>query len=316
MNKLPCFQIDGIVPVIPTPFSPNESIHLVSLQRLINFAVAAGACAICLPAYGSEFYKLSEDERRHLLTEAIRFAAGRVPVVAQVNYFSALQAVEAARWAQSTGAAAICAAVPRLFALAEKDLMRYFARVLKSIDIPLIVQDFNPGGPTIGTDFVTSLHRAHSHFRYVKLEESRMEEKVRAILQATHGEVGVLEGWGGMYMLELIPTGISGVMPSLGLSDILATTWTLAKQGEEMRSFGIFQAVLPQIVFSLQHLELYHHVEKSLLIARGVLSEATVREARITLEPREKEYMAFLNRAILALLNQLGLAYNPAEAKS
>jgi len=41
-------------------------------------------------------------------------------------------------------------------------------------------------------------------------------------MEATDGEVGVLEGWGGVYMLDLIPAGICGVMPGLGVSDLLA----------------------------------------------------------------------------------------------
>jgi hypothetical protein len=35
-----------------------------------------------------------------------------------------------------------------------------------------------------------------------------MSSRVREINDATDGRVGVLEGWGGMYMLELIPAGI------------------------------------------------------------------------------------------------------------
>ena len=45
-----------------------------------------------------------------------------------------------------------------------------------------------------------------------------MAEKVAAILQKTSGTVGVLEGWGGMFMLELIPAGICGSCRVLGLA--------------------------------------------------------------------------------------------------
>jgi len=305
------FEIDGIIPIIPTPFARDERIHTASLAGLVDFAVAAGACAVGLPAYGSEFYKLSEDERRQVIATAIEAAAGRIPVIAQVNHFSAAHAADAARWAQSSGASAICTAVPRLFALPENDIVRYFGRILGAIDIPLIIQDFNPGGPTISADFVADLHRIFPNFRYVKLEEPQMGAKVRAILRATDGEVGVVEGWGGMYLVELIHDGICGVMPSLALTDILVTIWQLVRRGEQAKAFAILQAVLPQIVFSLQHLELYHHAEKRLLSARGVLQETTVRDAAITLEPQQVDYIAFLNQNILSLLQQLGLRRNP-----
>jgi 4-hydroxy-tetrahydrodipicolinate synthase len=55
--------VTGVVPVIPMPFLADEQIDQAALCRLIDFAVSCGVGAICLPAYGSEFYKLSDIER-------------------------------------------------------------------------------------------------------------------------------------------------------------------------------------------------------------------------------------------------------------
>jgi len=301
------FCINGIVPIIPTPFSTNEQIDWLALRRLVDFACTAGACAMCLPAYASEFYKLSESERLRLVAEAVRHAAGRLPVFAQVNFVSLAQAVETAREAQRLGASAIAAAVPRVFAFAELDLCRYFDRLLSSIDIPLLIQDFNPSGPTVGARFVADLHRAHPHFRWIKLEEPMMSSKVTAILDATDGEVGVLEGWGGMYMLDLIPAGICGVMPGLAVSDVLARVFQLATSADAVAAYRLHEAVLPQIVFSLQHMELFHYAEKRLLVARGILQEARVRSLTLQLDQPIEDRISFLNQQILSLLDNLDL---------
>jgi 2-keto-3-deoxy-L-arabinonate dehydratase len=311
MAKANAFRVNGIVPIIPTPFTVEEQVDWPSLQRLVDFACAAGACAVCLPAYASEFYKLSETERLRLVTEAVRHAAGRIPVFAQVNFISLTQAVETAREAQKTGASAIAAAVPRMFAFGETDLHRYFDRLLASIDIPLLIQDVNPSGPTVTARFVSELHRTHPHFRWIKLEEPMMSSKVVAILEATNGEVGVLEGWGGMYMLDLIPAGICGVMPGLAVSDLLAKVFQLATQDDMAGAHRIHEAVLPQIVFSLQHMELFHHAEKRLLVARGILQEVAVRQITLSLDRHVEERISFLNRQILALLDRLELPHNP-----
>jgi dihydrodipicolinate synthase/N-acetylneuraminate lyase len=305
------FRVNGIIPIIPTPFTVEEQVDWPSLPRLVDFACAAGACAMCLPAYASEFYKLSEAERLRLVTEAVRHAAGRVPVFAQVNFVSVKQAVETAREAQETGASAIAAAVPRMFAFGETDLYRYFDQLLSSIDIPLLIQDVNPSGPTVTPGFVSELHQAHPHFRWIKLEEPMMSAKVTAILEATNREVGVLEGWGGMYMLDLIPAGICGVMPGLAVSDLLAKVFQLATKGDVAGAYKIHEAVLPQIVFSLQHMELFHHAEKRLLVARGILQEAVVRQLTLGLDRHTEDRISFLNRQILALLDRIGLPHNP-----
>lgn len=311
MAKANEFRLNGIVPIIPTPFTVEEQIDWPSQPRLIDFACAAGACAMCLPAYASEFYKLSESERLRLVSEAVRHAAGRIPVFAQVNFVSVTQAVETAREAQKTGASAIAAAVPRMFALGEPDLYHYFDRLLSSIDIPLLIQDVNPSGPTVTARFVSELHRAHPHFRWIKLEEPMMSSKVTAILEATNGEVGVLEGWGGMYMLDLIPAGICGVMPGLAVSDLLAKVFQLTAKDDMVGAHKIHAAVLPQIVLSLQHMELFHHAEKRLLVARGILPEAVVRQLTLKLDRHTENRISFLNEQILALLDQLELPHNP-----
>lgn len=304
-------MIDGIVPVIPTPFTREEEIDWDALSKLLDFATAAGACAVCLPAYASEFYKLTEEERNRLVAEAVSHAEPTLPVIAQINQPSTGRAAALAASYLNAGAAAVVVSVPRLFPLPEPDLFRYFDRILRAIDIPLIIQDFNPGGPTISASFIASLHREHDHFRYVKLEEPLMATKVEEILQETRGEVGVIEGWGGMYLLELVPAGVAGVFPGLAIADVLGHVFRLARAGCSSEAFGIFRGVLPQIVYSLQNMELFHHAEKALLKARGLLEEANVREPGLRLRAGEEAHIAFLNKKVLDLLDEIGLPHNP-----
>lgn len=82
------FEIDGILPIVPTPFRPDGSVDRAALDRLLEFAISACVCGVCLPAYASEFYKLRDAERRELVLEAMRIIGGRLPVVAQVNHVS------------------------------------------------------------------------------------------------------------------------------------------------------------------------------------------------------------------------------------
>jgi 4-hydroxy-tetrahydrodipicolinate synthase len=297
------FEINGVVPIIPTPFAPDGSIDWAALEPLLNFAVDAHVCAVCLPAYASEFYKLRDGERRELVCHAIRILNGRLPVVAQINHLATSYVIETARDLERAGASAISVAVPRLFGLPERDLLRYFDRILEAISVPLIIQDFNPGGATVSLEFVQSLNNQHNHFRYLKLEEPLMSARVRAIAEGTNGAVAVLDGWGGMYMLELIDAGICGVMPGLAISDILQNVWEGARNGKKDAAYETFQGVLPQIVYSLQNLEFFHHAEKSLLEARGVLPNAAVRDATLTINEIDRAHIEFLNRKVLDLLH-------------
>ncbi len=164
--------IHGIVPVVPTPFDDNELVDFESLERLIDFAADAGVTGVCLPAYGSEFYKLAESERAGLIRAAVKFARGRVKIVAQSNHFSSKVAAETAQQNQDSGAEVISFALPRLFALSEEDLLRYATRVARSVTVPVLVQDLNPGGASVGASFARRLHEMSPNFRFLALSEN------------------------------------------------------------------------------------------------------------------------------------------------
>src|SRR5581483_502602 len=261
----------GVVPVIPAPFDTGQELDEAALRRLVAHAVRIGVRAICLPAYGKEFYKLSDEERFRIVQIAVEEARGRVAVFAQCNHGSARVAAAAARRNVAAGADHISIAIPRQFAVPPAALLDYLVSVLDAVEVPCLVQDFNPGGPTVTPDFIGELRRRTPNFRYLKLEEPCMAPKIRAIQNATGHSVGILEGWGGMYMLELIPVGICGLMPGLALAEILNRVFELRLTGLTAEAFQLFEKVLPQIILSLQTLELYHYCEKSLLQAMGLL---------------------------------------------
>jgi hypothetical protein len=157
----------------------------------------------------------------------------------------------------------------------------------------------------VSLEFVKTLSRQHKHFRYLKLEEPLMAGRVRSITQDTDGGVGVIDGWGGTYMLELVDAGICGVMPGLAVSDLLQIVWRRARAGEKDAAYELFQGILPQITYSLQNLEFFHHAEKALLVARGVLCEPGVREATLTVHEIDRAHISFLNQKIVDLARRI-----------
>ena len=299
-------QLSGAVPVIPTPFRNDESIDLDGLAACLEFAIQCQVCAVCLPAYASEFYKLTESERRQVIQAAIQAASGRVAVIAQSNHPSARCAAELAAQHQEMGAQLISFAIPRQFSLPDADVVSYCRTICQAVTLPVLIQDFNPGGATVGGDFARRLFDQCENFRYLKLEEPLMSAKVRAILDATDGQVGVLEGWGGMYLLDLLPAGICGFMPGLGAVDLLQRVWQLGTNGQLDQALNLFQVVLPQLVYSLQNMELFLRIEKELLAARGVLSSSNsnVRSPTWSPDTDARQYGLKLNERVIAACNE------------
>ena len=303
-------DLTGVVPIIPTPFLDNEEIDEKSLRELVEFAIASGLQAVCLPAYASEFYKLTDEEKLLVVKIAVDQAAGRIKIIAQSNSPSLKIATKLAQANVASGADIISLAVPRIFSLPEASIQAYLSSFFQSIpETPVLVQDFNPGGASLSVALINSLRIKHPNFKYLKLEEPLCAPKFSEIIKSTEGEVGVFEGWGGLYLMELIPVGIKGVMPGLGVSDILQKVYSLRKEGENQKAFEIFERVMPQIFFSLQNMELFHYAEKELLMARGILHNSNSRKAAYLPDESSIRYIQELNQRILKLVMDIKADY-------
>ena len=61
----------------------------------------------------------------------------------------------------------------------------------------------------------------------------------------------------------------------------------------------IHATMLPQILYGLQNMELFHHVEKRLLQARGLLGSVVVRAPAFPIDPSTAAHIDALNRKVL-----------------
>lgn len=292
----------GILPVLPTPFDADEAIDFSQYKRLIDFAVDAEVSGVCVPAYGSECYKLTENERIRILDTVIEEVDGRIPVIAQCNHTSPRVAANLAMDAQKRGASLVNTAVPRAFPASCQQMFAYCKAVCDSVDLDVIVQDWNPGGATIGLDFVERLHASCPNFGYIKYEESGIGSLMEEIQLATNGEVNIFSGWGGSFMLELIPAGLFGIMPGLSMADHFVRIWKAAMQEDHEKASKWFTMIAPALQNGLQNIEIFQHFEKRLLHERGVLAEPKVRSVTIELDRCQNQYMDQVIDALCRIL--------------
>lgn len=306
-------ELGGAVPIIPIPFRADDAIDEEALRKLVEFAVSRGFRGICLPAYGSEFYKLSDAERVNVVKIAVEQAAGRLLVVAQSNHGSSRVALQIARKHVENGADVVSVAVPRTFALSDDDLLRFFEPILNGVNVPTLVQDYYPTGTTIGPNFVSRLSAECPLFRYLKLEEPQVTTKIVAIREAVKDRIKILDGMAGLYLMELIPAGIIGVMSGLGIADGLNLVFDLRSADKSEKAFNLYQKLLPFIVFGLQNFELWLYCEKRMLQARGLLASPRCRDASIAPDPHTVAYVDELTQRMLHALEEAGLSTKMAE---
>jgi len=243
---------------------------------------------------------------------AVQQAAGRLLVVAQSNHGSSRVALQMGCKHVENGADVISVAVPRTFALNDDDLLHFLEPILNGVKVPTLVQDYYPTGTAIGTNFVSRLSDKCPSFQYLKLEEPQLSRKVVAIRSATKEKIRVLEGMAGLYLMELVPAGIVGVMPGLAIADALNVVFTLRAAGKAEEAFAIYEKLLPFIVFSLQNFELWLYCEKRLLQARRLMASPRSRNANLSPDPQTVRYVDELTDRVMHALGKAGLAEKAA----
>jgi dihydrodipicolinate synthase/N-acetylneuraminate lyase len=267
----------GVLPVFQTPFLEDEAIDWKTLEREIDWLYSRGAGGVVM-AMVSETLRLTHQERREMAQRVCRWAAGRGSAVISVGAESAFAAVEFARHAEESGATAVMAIPPVSVAAGEAELLRYYRRIIESIAIPVVVQDASGyvGRPMPPAMQARLLDEYGPDRVLYKPEAVPLGPNITAILEATGGRARVLEGSGGIALVESHRRGVVGTMPGADLIDPLVALWRALEAGDEA-AVNRISPPLSALVSLQTGLDGFLAVEKYLLVKQGIFSNTIVR---------------------------------------
>ncbi|MCB0145839.1 MAG: hypothetical protein KDE50_38500, partial [Caldilineaceae bacterium] len=100
--------------------------------------------------------------------------------------------------------------------------------------------------------------------------------RLSALRDATGGRAPVLEGTGGIALVDSYRRGIVGTMPGADLIDALVALWRALQAGDEARVYQISPR-LSALIAIQNSLDSFLAVEKYLLVKRGIFKNALVR---------------------------------------
>ncbi|MCC7107618.1 MAG: dihydrodipicolinate synthase family protein, partial [Chloroflexi bacterium] len=164
-------QWRGVFTIPCTPFDDQGVLDVESLRREVQFCIEAGAHGIVSPVNASEFWTLTDEERKRVMRIVVEEARGRIPVVLGAAGTSDQHAVEFARYAQSLGADAIIAMPPYVRVASPRDIFAYYQALSGAITIPIFIQNHDaPGGTRMTPEFVARLVQELEHVAYIKEE--------------------------------------------------------------------------------------------------------------------------------------------------
>lgn len=130
----------GIIPPLVTPINEDESINYDQLGKVIDHVVEGGVDAIFIMGTTGEYPRFSFEARRKATEEAVKMAAGRIPVYAGVGDAGLSMVKRHIEYAEKAGADVIVAGLPYYFPVNnDDDAYAYFHAVCTSTSLPVML---------------------------------------------------------------------------------------------------------------------------------------------------------------------------------
>jgi 4-hydroxy-tetrahydrodipicolinate synthase len=279
---MPTKIMQGVFPILVTPFDDKGRIDGESLRALCEFNLAAGVHGLGV-AIGSEMFKFNEAERAEVTGIVIDQVKKRVPVVINTGAGGTDLAVFYSRSAEDAGADALMIIPPAFLPAGPDEVVDYYRAISNAVSIPIFLQD-TPVAP-ISPGLARRIAEACQHVRYIKVETLPVTAKVADMVSAAGGALTVFGGAGGTYFIEELRRGSLGTMPFCSQPAAFVEVWNLVRSGDERGARAAFdRAIMPVNRLAAQGGDVFYHVHKQLLVRQGVIRSAKVRSPTVPID--------------------------------
>ena len=226
---------------------------------------------------GGEVNKLTPDERRELTDVILAEVDGRVPVLVGCGAEAVHTAVELARYAERAGADGVVIPPPVTANVGADELEDYFVAIAGSVERPVVIQDA-PGylGVALSPQLVRRVADRAPNVEYVKLELGP-DETARWV-EALGPGFRVFTGDAGIHLVSTLRAGAVANIPAVDVVDVLVAAYEAESRGDTAAADAHQARVLPYLAFALQGIDRLNACAKEVLVRRGVLHHAGLRE--------------------------------------
>ncbi len=265
-------ELAGVNPIAAMPFTVDGHVDLVSFTNMINHLVNTGCNGITLFGIASEFYKLTEKEKEQLASLFVQLLANS-PVYSciSVTDHATEVAIERAKFYQQLGSNCLMLLPPFFLKPTTEQIVHHICAVLDAVTIPVLVQ-YAPGetGLDIPPQAMAEISCRYPHAVF-KIECNPPVEYCRELLRYKPDSV-ILNGYAGLYMMDMLDVGGKGVMPGCSFTEIYVEIYRLYQKGEVEQAKQLHANLLNFIQRWMSHCEYIIKVEKQILATRGIIS--------------------------------------------
>ncbi len=205
-------ELKGIYTALVTPFR-NGNLDEKALKNLIEFQIRGGINGVVPCGTTGEAPTLSYEEHERVIELAVKYANGKIPVIAGTGSNSTDEAIELTGKAKKLGADFCLLTTPYYNKPTQEGLYQHFAAIADAVHIPLILYNI-PGRTGINMTPETILRLSKIRNIVGIKEAAGSLTQVSDIYRLTKGKFIILSGDDNLF-LPMMSVGAVGVISVL-----------------------------------------------------------------------------------------------------
>ncbi len=205
-------ELKGIYTALVTPFR-NGNLDEKALKNLIEFQIRGGINGVVPCGTTGEAPTLSYEEHERVIELAVKYANGKIPVIAGTGSNSTDEAIELTGKAKKLGADFCLLTTPYYNKPTQEGLYQHFAAIADAVHIPLILYNI-PGRTGINMTPETILRLSKIRNIVGIKEAAGSLTQVSDIYRLTKGKFTILSGDDNLF-LPMMSVGAVGVISVL-----------------------------------------------------------------------------------------------------
>jgi 4-hydroxy-tetrahydrodipicolinate synthase len=136
-------RLNGSIPALVTPFKGGE-VDMETLKSLVDWQIEQGSTGLVPVGTTGESPTLSHEEHRAVVEAVVKFAAGRVPVIAGAGSNSTAEAMDLIRHAEKAGADAALVVTPYYNKPTQAGMVAHYTALHDCCTLPIVIYNI-PG---------------------------------------------------------------------------------------------------------------------------------------------------------------------------
>ena len=279
------FEWKGVFPALLTPFTASDELDLPLFEKNLQAQIDAGVHGVILGGSLGEASTITAAEKETLVKHAVKFVAGKIPVIMNIAESTTKHAIQQAANAKLWGATGLMLLPPMRYKSDDRETVTYFKAVAASTDLPIMIYN-NPVDYKIDItpDMFAEL-QVCKNITAIK-ESTRDVTNVTRLINRFGDRYKILCGVDTLAVEELC-LGADGLVAGLvcAFPKETVTIYNLVKEGKINEAAKIYRWFMPLLELDI-HPKLVQYI-KLAATQTGIGSEY-VRAPRLVLEGEER----------------------------